>query len=237
MTPANFAAYIRYKTKTNSTTLPDADLLVLANVIKDDIAKEVTKANEDYFGMKFLRNLEAGKRGYSFPTDVLNNIKYLQAKLDGVKQQVLFQFDVNTYRRPTNESEILANWSGKRPEFDIYGSSLYIYSDAAIIDVTDGMELWAIIYPADLTSLSGTNDMSVAPSTTSFGMPRQLHKVWATKVIVEYKNSKEKPIPLTESEANVDVDLALAINALKGQDLNRSIIATVSDDTNNGQDL
>lgn len=236
MTPANFAAYIRLKTKTNSTTFSDADILAYANIIKDDIAKEVTKANEDYFGMKFLRNLEAGKRGYSFPTDVLNQIKYLQAKLDGVHKKVLFQFDVNTYKRPTDENDITANWAGKQPEFDIYGSSLYIYSDSAIIDVTDGLELWAIIYPADLTSLAGTNDMSVAPSTTSFGMPRQLHYVWATKVIIEYKNSKDKPIPLTEKEANVEADQTLAINALKGQDLNRSIIATVSDDSNNGQD-
>jgi hypothetical protein len=236
MTPANFASYIRLKTKTNATTFPDADILAYANIIKDDIAKEVTKANEDYFGMKFLRNLIAGQRGYSFPSDVLNQIKYLQAKLDGIKQKVLFQFDVNTYKRPTNESEILANWSGKDAEFDIYGSSLYIYSDAAIIDVANGLELWAIIYPEDLASLAGTNDMSVPSTTTSFGMPRQLHYVWATKVIIEYKNSKEKPIPLTEKEANVEADQTLAINALKGQDLNRSIIATVSDSSNNGYD-
>jgi lauroyl/myristoyl acyltransferase len=66
MTPANFASYIRLKTKTNATTFPDADILAYANIIKDDIAKEVTKANEDYFGMKFLRYLIAGQRGYSF---------------------------------------------------------------------------------------------------------------------------------------------------------------------------
>jgi hypothetical protein len=237
MTPANFAFYIRKKTKTNSTTFPDADILAFANIIKDDIAKEVTKANEDYFGMKFLRNLEAGKRGYSFPSDVLNQIKYLQAKLDGITQLVLEQFDVNSYKRPTNESEILLNWSGRKPEFDVYGSSLYIYSDAAIIDVEDGLELWAIVYPQDLANLTDTNDMSVPYNNTSFGMPRQLHYVWATKVIIEYKNSKEKPIPLTEKEANVEADQTLAINALKGLDLNRSIVATVSDDSNDGQDL
>jgi hypothetical protein len=237
MTPAQFATYIRLKTKTNATTFPDADIIAYANIIKDDIAKEVTKANEDYFGMKLYRNLEAGKRGYSFPSDVLNQIKYLQAKLDGTKQVVLSQFDVNSYKRPTDESDILLNWSGKDPEFDIFGNSLYIYSDNAIIDVINGLELWAIIYPEDIKALTGTNDMSVPSSNITFGMPRQLHYVWATKVIIEYKNSKEKPIPLTEREANVEADQTLAINALKGLDLNRSIIATVSDNTNNGQDL
>jgi len=237
MTPAQFATYVRLKTKTNSSTFTDANIIVIANIIKDDIAKEITKANEDYFGMKFYRNLEAGKRSYSFPSDVLNNIKYVQAKLDGSTQKVLTQFDVNTYKRPTNESEILANWAGKDAQFDIFGSSLEVYSDSAIIDVTDGLELWAMIYPADLASLAGTTDMSVPTSNISFGMPRQFHYIWATKVIVEYKNSKEKPIPLTEQEAKIDQDLQLAINALKGQDLNRSITATLPDYYNNGQDL
>lgn len=234
MTQAQFAAYIRLKTKTNSTTFPDADILTYANIIKDDIAKEVTKANEDYFGIELLRNLEAGKRTYSFPTDVLNQIKYFQAQLNGTDWQVLEEFDVNSYKRPTDEATILARWAGKLPEFDIFGSQATIYSDSAIIDVTDGLKLWAIIYPADLTTLAGTTDMSVAPSQISFGMPRQLHKVWATKVIVEYKTSKEKPIPLTESERNVDNDLALAINALKGGNLERTVVANVPRD--DGQD-
>lgn len=237
MTPATFASYIRYKTRTNTTTLSDADLLVLANAVKDDICKEVTKANEDIFGIKMLRNLEAGIRNYQFPTDILNNMKYLQAKLDGTTQKVLTQFDVNTYKRPTDETHILENWAGKEPQFDVFGGELIIYSDSAIIDVTDGLELWAMIYPEDLTSFSGTNDLSIGSTTTSFGMPRQLHNVWATKVIVEYKTSREKPIPLTEKEQLVDNDLQEAINALKGADLNRSIVASMPDEYNNGQDL
>lgn len=237
MTPAQFASYIRDKTKTNSTTFPDAKILLYANIIKDDIAKEITKANEDYFGMKFYRNLEAGKRSYSFPSDILNTMKYLQAKLDGTKQKVLTQFDVNSWKRPTNESEILEYWQGKDPQFDIYGGSIEIYSDSAIIDVTNGLELWAMAYPADLASLAGTTDLSVPKDVYSTALPRQVHYVWATKVVIEYKNSKEKPIPLTEHEAKVDQDLQLAINALKGQDLNRSITATLPDCFNDGQDL
>lgn len=236
MTPSKFAAYIRLKTKTNSTTFSDADILTYANIIKDDIAKEITKANEDYFGIELLRNLQSGKRNYSFPTDVLNQIKYVQAMLDinGVTWSVLKEFDINSYNRPTNETSIIESYTGKKPEFDIFGGQLFIYSDSAILNVENGLKLWSIIYPADLSSLSGTDDMSVAPTQTSFGLPRQFHKVWATKVIVEYKTSKEKPIPLTEQELNVDKDLLLAINAIKGGNLDRIITAEVP--YNDGQD-
>jgi hypothetical protein len=235
MTPAQFAAYIRKQTKTNSTTFPDADILLYANIIKNDLAKEVTKANEDYFGVELKRDLVAGKRNYAFPTYMLNNMKYLQAKLDGTTQQVLKEFDVNTYKTATDEDSILANWAGKSPSFDIYGNEIIIYSDSAIIDVTEGLILWSIIYPADLTSLSGTSDMSENPTLTSFGIPTELHFVWAAKVIIEYKNSKEKPIPLTEREVNVNNDLTLAINSLKGLNLDRSLVATIPDYSNNGQ--
>lgn len=236
MTPAQFASYIRLKTKTNSTTFSDADILVYANIVKDDIAKEVTKANEDYFGIELLRDLKVGERKYLFPTYLMNQMKFLQAKLDGTNWVTLEEFDVTSYERPTDEDSIRANFVGKKPAFDIFGNEIAIYSDSAIIDVTGGLKLWAIIYPADLSSLSGTGDMSINPSLTSFGMPRQLHKVWATKVIIEYKSSKEKPIPLSEQELSVDKDLTDAINSLKLQNLDRGVVATVPNNDNNGQD-
>lgn len=236
MTPAQFASYIRLKTRTNSTTFPDADILVYANIVKDEIAKEIIKANEDYFGIESLRDLENGIRKYLFPTYMLSQMKYIQAKLDGTNWVKLDEFDITSYDRPTDEDSIRANFAGRNPAFDIFGGELSIYSEDPIIDVTGGLKLWSIVYPADLTSLSGDADMSVNPSLTEFGMPRQLHKVWATKVIIEYKTSKEKPIPLTEQELKVDVDLQSAINSLKLQNLDRVFVATVPDNSDNGAD-
>ena len=237
MTPAKFATYIRLRTRTNANTFPDAEILEYANIIKDDIAKEITKVNEDYFVIELVRNLEAGKRSYSFPTDVLNQIKYTEVCLDGTNWQTLDEFDLNSYRKPTDEASILAEFAGKKPKMELSGNQLMIYSGETIQSVSGGLKMRAVIYPADLSSLAGTTDMAVAPSKISFGVPRQLHYIWATKVIVEYKGSKEKPIPLTEKEASVDKDLTLAINALKGGNLERSITATIPDPFNNGQDL
>lgn len=227
MTPKQFADYIRLKTRTDATTLPDSELLIYANIIKDEIAKEVTKADEDYFGIELLRNLVAGKRNYLFPSYVLNQIKYTQAKIDGVNWKKLNEFDINSYERTTDETSILSNFAGLEPAFDIFGGEMTIYSDSAIIDVEDGLKLWAIIYPADLTSLSSTSDMAINPSTTSFGMPTQLHKVWAEKVVIEYKNSQDKPIPLNQREMNIDKAVEDAINSLKGQNIDRVIVPTV----------
>lgn len=225
-----FATYIRFHTKTDSTTLPDADLVALANVKKDDLAKEIAKTNEDIFGMWYLRDLEAGVREYSFPATILSNIKAVEACVanGGTEFKKFTEFDLTQFRGVTTEANIRAAFAGKY-QFDIFRKSLWLYTGEEILDVADGLKLWAIQFPADLTEakLASTDDMSVDPSTTTHGMPREAHEIWARSVIIEYKNSKEKPIPLTEKELVFDKDLALVLSSLKGTNLDRQNMGTV----------
>lgn len=219
-----FATYIRFKTKTDATTLTDAELVTLANVAKDDIAKELAKANEDLFGMKYTRDLVSGTREYSFPDNILANIKAVEAYVAnaGTECKKFDEFDLTQYRGTTDESSIKAAFTGKY-QFDIFRKSLWLYTGEDIVDVTDGLILWAIQYPEDITTaqLATTVDMSAAPSTISHGMPKEAHLLWATKVIVDYKNSKEKPIPLTEQEANYENDLKSLLASIRGTNLDR----------------
>lgn len=227
---SEFATYIRFKTKTDSNTLTDAELVTLANLAKDDLAKELAKTNEDIFGMKYKRNLEAGVREYSFPDNILSNIKAVEAYVanGGTECKKFDEFDLTQYRGTTDEASIRNAFSGKY-QFDIFRKSLWLYTGEEIVDVENGIILWAIQYPADITTaqLSTETDMSIAPSTTTHGMPKESHKLWATKVIIDYKNSKEKPIPLSESEANFDADLAKLLSSLRGTNLDRQNKGTV----------
>ena len=225
-----FATYIRFHTKTDSVTLTDAELVALANVKKDDIAKEIAKTNEDIFGMTYLRDLEAGVREYSFPASVLSNIKGVEACVanGGTEFKKFSEFDLTQYKRTTVEADIQASFASKY-QFDIFRKSLWLYTGEAILDVAEGLKLWAIQFPADLTTdiLASTADMSVDPTTTTHGMPREAHEIWARGVIIDYKNSKEKPIPLTEKELSYDKDLQLVLNSLKGTNLDRQNQGTV----------
>ncbi len=234
MNNAKFARLVRLYTHSNATTFSDADILDYANIFKDDIAKEIAKRNEDYFGIEFIRNLEAGKRQYSIPDEVLNNIKYTQAMIDGVFWQRLEEFDLSQYKKTTDEASIRINFTGKNPQFDIWNRLLCIYSGDAVIDVTNGLKLWAIIYPADIADLTSTTDMAVDPNTTSHGFPRQFHELLARRVSIAYKSSKDKPIPLSEKEQKYDFDLKDALDAITGMNLDRSFVASSPDD--DGQD-
>ncbi len=227
MTFAQFTSLVRYKTKTNSTTFTDAEILILANTFKDDIAAQIVLANEDYFGMQFLRNLVADRREYALPDEIMNSIKYTEVKLDGTNWSHLEEFDLNSYKRTTDEATIISQFSGKDPAFDLFRRSIWIYSGTPIANVTNGIKLWCIIYPADFTNLALTTDMSVDPTTTSHGFPRQFHELLARRVSIEYKSSLPKPQKLTGREPYYDLDLQKAIQEITGANQDRTIIATV----------
>lgn len=237
MTGVQFTTYIRRQTKTNATTFTDDDIVLYANTWKDEIAKRITKANEDYFGIFMTRNLVAGQRNYAFESQQLNHMKYLEAKLDGVAWCPLVEYDINSLRIPSNETDIQLYFASRSPGFDIFGNELVILNGAAIPDVTDGLKLWTIVYPRDITTLmlaDAVADLSEPPTSIDFGLPRQFHKLWADSVVVEYKNSQETPIPLTVNEQLVPTRLAETVNDIKGENLDRSTESTVP--TDDGQD-
>jgi len=149
MNYSKFATLVRYYTKTNSTTFSDADILTLANIFKDDIAGLISKeVGEDYFGLRFERDLIAGQREYDLPAELMTRIKYLNAKLDGTNWERLKETDLSTYGQAMDEATIEAQYADKDPEFDIWDNSIYILSGRPIIDVTDGLRLWAIVFQA-----------------------------------------------------------------------------------------
>jgi hypothetical protein len=227
----NFAALIRYKTHTNTTTFTNTDILLLANTFKDDIAAEIAKCNEDYFGMEYLADLKVAQREYALPDDLLNNIKRVEAKLNGTDWKILNETDFNLESFTTEETAITEAFSGREPGFELFRRSLWILNDSAIIDVTAGLKLWCIIYPADFTDLTLATDMSIDPSNTSHGFPRQFHELLARRVIIDWKSNREKPIALTEHEQNYEYDLKKALDAIKEMNLDRTVIAsTPSDD-------
>ena len=218
----DFATLVREYSKTNSTTFTDARILTFANIFKDDIANRVaSEVGEDYFGLRFQRDLIANQREYDLPAELMSRMKYLNAQLDGEEWKHLKETDLLEYGGTLDEATIQSRYADKEPEFDLWDNGIFILSGDAIEDVTDGLKLWAIIYPADFTSLTSTEDMSTNPDDYSHGFPRQFHELLARRVSIAYKTGKDRPIPLSEKEQSYENDLDKAIQNMKGQNLDR----------------
>lgn len=224
MLDTSFASYIRKQTRTNATTFTDAEIILYANIEKDYLVSLIEKSDEDYFGVELTRDLEAGKRKYGLPPYLLHGITKVTAKLDGVNETPLDKLVYDQFGRPLTEENI-RSYSAGCPAWMVFGKELYILTDGELTLVSGGLKIYATVYPADLSSLSEGKDLAANPSTTTLGMPRALHRPWADLVVIDYKNSKDKPIPLTKAEANIGVTLASIVNTLVPLDTGGAFIA------------
>jgi hypothetical protein len=238
MNGTTFAAYVRKQTHTNSSTFPDADIVTYANVVKDDIAATIaSEVDEGYFDMEDTRHLEAGIRDYTFPDDILKHVKYVSAKLDGTNWLYLTETDMSAFDTPMAENSFIKDeYADKKDQFYISGRSLKILSGDDIIDVVDGLKIVCEIYPEDISAsnLTASTDLSIPSADTTHALPRQVHKYWADRVIVMYKESRDKPLPLTKSEQVLDIALQGILSKLEKRNSVRSFQASVPKD--DGQD-
>lgn len=237
MSPADVAQYVRWKTRTDSTSFPDSEMLLLLNMFKDDFAEDIVDVNEDYFGMPYTTDLVEDRREYPFPTDNLIKLKQIEAKLDGTNFIKLEELDLNQYRGVTDETTITKNFNNIEGEafYDLFRESIWIYS-GSITDVTNGLKLWGFLYPSDITDMTSTQDMSIPPSTTEHGIPRALHRLLAMRMVIEYKNNQDTPIPLDEREKMFDKLYERALEKITNVNLDRSYEAQIPEKTDRGND-
>jgi hypothetical protein len=244
MTGVNFASLVRNYTRTNSTVLADAEIVLLANAVKDEFAPLIMEADENLFGIPATRDIIASDasdftaREYSLPDDLLA-LKSVDAILDGVAWVHLTELDLTRFKRVADEATVIAifnngevsdnNPNGAR--FDIFRKSLWLYS-GTIVASADGLKLWYIAYPADITAatLALSTDISIDPSSVSSALPRQFHELWARRISILWKSNREKPIALTEREQVFAVDFKAMIGSLKNLNKDRSNVASLPSD-------
>ena len=138
MTPVKLAEYVRLKTRTNSTTFTNADMLILANQVKDRLVLQALEADEDLFLVPTYLNLVANQREYPLHTDMLSRIKRVEAKLDGTSFIKLYEFDLPQHQYPiSTEAGIVAHFGNTEGDayFDIMRNSIWIYSGT----ITNGL--------------------------------------------------------------------------------------------------
>lgn len=226
MTYREFAKYIRKQTGTNTSTFTDADLLVYANIYKDELAKRIVRTKEDVFGMPMVIDLAINddgspQREYPLDPDSFQQVKYVEAKLDGVNTIPLTEMDLTGYRGSTDEADIANHFNNTKGGafFDLFRGSLFIYS-GTFGAVAQGLKLWTFQWPAKFTTdMLGTDEeMSNDPSTTSAGFPREFQELLARRVIIAKKTESDKPMQLTDNEKKYDMDLATALDEFSNHD-------------------
>ena len=234
MTGTELATLIRKKTKTNSTTYTDASLLVDVNLMKDELASKIQQVRQEIWNMPSLCDLADDQREYAFPSDMLNNMVNLELKFSASGDYLVAEPVARRhYEDSLQESKIVADFTNLGPRYFIRRQAVYILS-GTIVDVTDGIRLVYNSFPAALANLTGTTDLSVDPSTTTHGFPREFHELWARRVSIEYKSTNS--VKLNELEKAYKIDLADALSDFAEVNLDRDIVGKLPPSSARGND-
>ena len=196
------------------------------------IATRDIKGN--YFVIPSVDSLVANQREYALPDDVLNHIYSVEASFataTPLDYKLCLPDDYRRHGLGRTETNIIGRYSNEEPRYEIQRRSIYLLS-GTIIAVTDGLRIRYRAFPADLASdMVGTTDLSIDPSTTTFGFPKTFHELWARRVSIEWKGSRPKPLPLSALEQNYAIDLEAQLSAIENGDMSDEILSTIPYDT------
>ena len=221
MTGAALLALIRRKTHTTTATYPDADVLIDVNLAIEEMAVDIQKVREHIWEITTLDDLADDVREYDFPAALLNNMTDLELMFAAGDDYVQAHPSARRhYNDVLQESVIVNNFDNDDPEYFIRRKKIYILS-GTIVDVTNGIKLVHSSFPATLANLTGSADLSVNPSASTHGFPREFHPLLATMVSMGYKS--RNGIKLSQLEGNFWSDLEKKLDAFSVSDTGRSI--------------
>jgi len=222
----DWAAFVRQNTNTDSTTFTDTEMLLDMNVARVELGMRIIKeAGEDIFGLKFTRDLLANVREYKLPSE-LKKIKFIQVDF-GSGYKVLKETDLISYGGAISEEEILSHFNDEQPCYDIFANNIYILNGSPIVNVTNGLYLWAIVLPAKFTSLTADRDLATPPDEYSLGFPEEFQELLARRVQIMYKTSGDRNLTLNDSELKYESDLKTTMNNVRLLNLARSSVSKV----------
>ena len=237
MNGLQLAASVRLKTKTTTVTYSAADLLVDANLMKDEIAGEISSRKEEAFNIEVDDNLEAGVRMYPYRTDLMNQIVRVELMLvDGDDYILATPTKLNRNDIPMQEENIVANFNDENPQYFIRGKHIVLLTGSAITAVTAGMKVVYKVFPTNLANLTGETDLSIDTDATALGFPREFHELWARRISIEYKDRNNKK--LSSREQKYEIDLAAAIDRFDVPVSSEEVFGCMPDDgTDDGFNL
>jgi len=222
MTGAQLLAMIRTKTNTDSTTYTSSAVLIDVNIFKDDIAGQIQQVRPEVFNVPTVDDLVYNQREYAFPDDVMNNLVEVQLRFTTASAYTVAipLSSSHKYKEGYTESEIVKYHNNTDPQYFIRRKAIYILS-GSIATAIGGILMIYNSFPADLANLVGTTDLSIDPSTTTHGFPREFHELLARRVSIEYKDRNN--IKLSTREQNpvnlgVEVLASLPSASSRGDD-------------------
>lgn len=185
---------------------------------------------------------------FSNKVDNFSQLPYVKCFPDDFRRFGLARTEGNIQANYTNGGGALlvdafGTMNGKvaGPNYEIQRRSIYLLSGdistATLLDssgnpgaasITNGIRLRYRAYPSDLTGLTdSTTDLSIDPTTTTFGFPKQFHELWARKAAIDWKAQHPGAVPATQLDQLYPSDLEAKLSGIEVNDLSDEIMGRI----------
>jgi len=230
----------RLKTKTNTTSFPNTEMLLYTKAKLPVYQADIEEVNENYNGSIEYRDLVATDEGtyvsdettyltreYNLPSDMIPRLGKIYAKLDGTNwvllrsynlQEAGIQEEDNTTAKFTNKEGTSFGSAG----YCIFRGSIFLLTGEIEDDVTGGLKIWTYSFTSVVTEVpdvGGDGDIEFE----LYGIPETMQELFAVALGLEWKSNQERPIPLTSMEQNYYALYSKQLDSLKGLDRSREI--------------
>lgn len=231
MTYIEYANLIRRRTNTDSTTLPDSDIVLFTNAYLPTLSTRINETASKLLGVTAYQDLVADQREYPFPEDKYGSVLQIEAKLasnytDWVR---LIPVDIELLDIPLDEDSITTYFSNAQgsAKYADFRDSFFIYS-GELDDVTDGIRMFyqGRIEPIASSHLSLNQEMNLPISSSEnwkHGIPVEFQELMARYVQIQWKTAGDRNISLSENEMRWEEDMRERLEALKYKELNKDI--------------
>ena len=210
-------------------------MVYVANMVARDIAGAISWKNLGYFGDFTDLDITGSVRIYPIPSEVQDKLRAIEVYAGGEWRKLTIK-DINDIPNfKFNETWITENFNNETPIGFIYGSNLHILS-GQLTASTPGIRFWFTTIPDKITSMDSTVELhqmttirSMTGTTMAIGLPRQFEKLFATGIIIDYKEANE--LPLVGRELLYDQDLKEKISQLSPVSTSEEFLANYNTET------
>lgn len=211
---ATFTKKLRLATGTDNETLPWENIAVFVNAELEQFSLLATLPwlQETYLWVEIDIDTTDNQRKYAILDNIIRThwIEYRYGEIPvRMKETTLTRLDW-----PIVESEVQRYFRDRLPSYSLYGNFLYLWTWEDIEWQEWAIKIFASVYPTEFEAEDFEED-NINEMTTKSELPRQFHQILLKRVIITYKESRDKPIALTQGEQMFAWELATVLRTMR----------------------
>lgn len=201
----DLAKQVRLQVGADEYTLSNDDLATLYNAEVENYAHFAVLANVNEHWLGGVRELTVTDGSVEIPSEVIR-INRIEAFISW-EWKILQLYNLNRVPTLADADFLSVYMENRKAGFAIFGRTLYVLASEDI----ETIRLYAQMYPDYIEADIFETEHTLEKPWNKAGLPRIWHRLLKNRMAIAWKESRDKPIPLTGGEQQMAGDIQTAM--------------------------